>query len=315
MSCRGCGTENRHGRKFCVQCGVALEVGCPSCGAVAEPRDRFRGECGAPLAGSSAAPAGVSPSTQPQVPERRLVTVLFADLVGFTTLSERRDPEEVRGLLSRYFDRCRTLIGRYGGTVAKFIGDAVMALWGAPVAREDDAERAVRTAVPLTQTVAPLGEGGGMAELQVGAGALTGHAAVNLAAEGEGMVLGDTVNTASRLQTLASPGTVLVDDVTRRASDAAIAYDDACGLQQARQGELAEAETALAHAATTLRDTGNPYSYARALFDDGAVLIKLGRTGDGVTVLQKARALFMELGATPWIERTDAALAQETAVA
>ncbi len=153
--------------------------------------------------------------------------MLFADLVGFTTLSEHRDPEEVRELLSHYFDRCRTLIERYGGTIEKFIGDAVMAVWGTPVAREDDAERAVRAALSLTQAVTLLGEEVGMPELRVRAGVLTGRAAVEMDAEGEGMVLGDTVNTASRLQAIAAPGTVLVDDVTRRASEAAIAYEDA----------------------------------------------------------------------------------------
>ena len=129
--------------------------------------------------------------------------MLFADLVGFTTLSEHRDPEEVRELLSRYFDRCRSLIERYGGTVEKFIGDAVMAVWGTPVAREDDAERAVRAALALTVAVTALGEEVGMPELRVRAGVLTGNAAVELGAEGEGMVLGDTVNTASRLQSIA----------------------------------------------------------------------------------------------------------------
>ena len=90
------------------------------------------------------------------------MSVLFADLVGFTTLSEHRDPEEVRDLLSQYFDRCRSLIERYGGTVEKFIGDAVMAVWGTPIAREDDAERAVRAALALTQAVTALGEEVGM---------------------------------------------------------------------------------------------------------------------------------------------------------
>ncbi len=153
--------------------------------------------------------------------------MLFADLVGFTTLSERRDPEEVRELLSDYFDRCRTLIERYGGIVEKFIGDAVMAIWGSPVAREDDAERAVRAALAVTQMVSALGQEVGMPQLRARAGVLTGNAAVARGAESEGMVLGDTVNTASRLQSIAEPGTVLVDDVTRRASEAAIAYEEA----------------------------------------------------------------------------------------
>ena len=90
--------------------------------------------------------------------ERRLVSVLFADLVGFTTLSESRDAEEVRELLSRYFDTCRRLIELYGGTVEKFIGDAVMAVWGTPMATEDDAERAVRAALDLVAAVSALGQ-------------------------------------------------------------------------------------------------------------------------------------------------------------
>ncbi len=167
------------------------------------------------------------PAPGAAVSERRLVSVLFADLVGFTTLSEHRDPEEVRELLSGYFERCRALIERYGGTVEKFIGDAVMAVWGTPVAREDDAERSVRAALALTQAVTTLGQAVEMPELRVRAGVRTGNAAVELGAEGEGMVLGDTVNTASRLQSIAAPGTVLVDDVTRRASEAAIEYEDA----------------------------------------------------------------------------------------
>jgi len=114
--------------------------------------------------------------------------VLFADLVGFTTLSASRDPEEVRELLSRYFDTCRRLVGLYGGVVEKFIGDAVMAVWGTPVATEDDAERAVRTALDLVAAVQALGQEAGIDDLRARAGVMTGEAAVNLAATGEGMV-------------------------------------------------------------------------------------------------------------------------------
>jgi class 3 adenylate cyclase/tetratricopeptide (TPR) repeat protein len=179
------------------------------------------------------------------VSERRLVSLLFADLVGFTTFSEHRDPEEVRELLSGYFDRCRMLIERYGGTVEKFIGDAVMAAWGTPVAREDDAERAVRAALSLTQAVTALGEEEGLPKLRVRAGVLTGNAAVQMGTEGQGMVMGDSVNTASRLQAIASPGTVLVDDVTRRASEAAIVYEDAGVHELKGRDEPVHAWTAL----------------------------------------------------------------------
>ncbi len=120
----------------------------------------------------------------------------------------------------------------------KFIGDAVMAVWGSPQAREDDAERAVRAALALTQSVTALGQEVGVPELRVRAGVLTGRAAVELGAESEGMVLGDTVNTASRLQSIAHPGCVLVDDITRRASEAAIAFEDA-GVHQVKGARAA----------------------------------------------------------------------------
>jgi class 3 adenylate cyclase/tetratricopeptide (TPR) repeat protein len=159
--------------------------------------------------------------------ELRVVSVLFADLVGFTTLSEARDPEEVRELLSRYFEVCRELVERYGGTVEKFIGDAVMAVWGAPVAQEDDAERAVRAALDLVEAVATLGTEVHAPQLAARAGVLTGTAAVNLGARGQGMVAGDLVNTASRIQTQSQPGAVLVGETTKRATEAAVAYQDA----------------------------------------------------------------------------------------
>jgi class 3 adenylate cyclase/tetratricopeptide (TPR) repeat protein len=238
MTCASCGEQTPAGKRFCIHCGTPARQTCHACGEEIVPGARFCGECGATL-GNGQAPAAAGPAAV-SVAERRLVSVLFADLVGFTTLSEHRDPEQVRELLSSYFDRCRTLIERYGGTVEKFIGDAVMAVWGTPVAREDDAERAVRAGLALTQAVSDLGD-----ELRVRVGILTGSAAVDRGAEGEGMVLGDTVNTASRLQTLAAPGTVLVDDATRRASEAAIAYEDAGSHQVKGREQPVHAWTAL----------------------------------------------------------------------
>jgi class 3 adenylate cyclase/tetratricopeptide (TPR) repeat protein len=235
MNCSVCGTENPAGKKFCGECGSPLAVTCTNCGAANEPQFKFCGECGtvldgvaAPAAQPQVAAADPEPSAPPSelLAERRLVSVMFADLVGFTTFSEARDAEEVRELLSRYFDIARQLVDRYGGVVEKFIGDAVMAVWGTPVAQEDDAERAVRTALDLTQAVHMLGAEIGAPDLHLRGGVLTGEAAVMPGAVAEGMVAGDMVNTASRIQSAATPGTVLVGDATRRATEAAVVYED-----------------------------------------------------------------------------------------
>ncbi len=229
MICSNCGTENRVGAKFCMECATPLAAACPSCGAANLPGAKFCSECATPLVVAAprtgaATPTVVTPppATSEPVSERRVVSVLFADLVGFTSYSEGRDSEEVRELQTRYFEMVREIIARYGGTVEKFIGDAVMALWGAPIAREDDAERAVRAALDLTDAVRSLGPG-----IQVRAGILTGEATVTLGATNQGMVAGDIVNTASRLQSAAAPSTVLVGEATQRAAGGAIVFEAA----------------------------------------------------------------------------------------
>ena len=225
MICPSCTTENQPGAKFCVECGTALALACPSCGAPHVAGQRFCAECGTSLAADAVAPAPVE--REAPAAERRLVTVLFVDLVGFTAASEQRDAEETRELLSRYFDTSRRLIELYGGTVEKFIGDAVMAVWGTPTATEDDAERAVRAALDLVAAVSALGQEAGAEDLRARAGVLTGEAAVTIGAEGEGMVAGDLVNTASRVQSVAEPGAVFVGDTTRRSTEQTIVFEDA----------------------------------------------------------------------------------------
>jgi predicted ATPase/class 3 adenylate cyclase len=148
-------------------------------------------------------------------------------LVDFTVLAEGRDPEFVRELLNRYSDTARTIIVRYGGTIEKFIGDAVMAVWGTRIAREGDAERAVRAALELVQAVSDLGDHDAVPNISARAGVATGTVAVNVNAVGEGMVAGDVVNTAARIQQAAEARGVLVDEATWRLSSDAIAYDDA----------------------------------------------------------------------------------------
>ena len=156
-----------------------------------------------------------------------MCSVLFCDVAGFTPLSESRDPEAVRELLSQYFAVARTVIGRYGGMVEKFIGDAVMAVWGTPVAAEGDAERAVRAGLDLVAAVSDLGAASGVPGLAARAGVVTGEVAVTLGAAGEGMVAGDAVNTASRVQAAAEPGQVLVDGATQRLAGAGVGFADA----------------------------------------------------------------------------------------
>jgi len=210
MECPSCGQTYSAEFRFCPTCGIALT---PSrADAVAEEHARH-GEHGVA-------------EHRPPLAERRLVSVLFLDLVGFTTLSESLDPEDVREIQSQYFESARAAVAHYGGSLEKFIGDAVMAVWGTPIAHEDDAERAVRTAlevVAAVETIAPPGSG----HLVARAAITTGEAAVTIDAAGQGMVTGDLVNTASRLQGAAQPGTVLVDDVTHRVIGRAIDFEPA----------------------------------------------------------------------------------------
>jgi len=193
---------------------------CPNCGSENPGDARFCNACGAPLPGAGPALAE----------ERKIVTVLFVDLVGFTARAERLDPEDVRAIQTRYFGRVRTAIESFGGTVEKYIGDAVMALFGAPVAHGDDPERAVRAALAVLGAVAELNAEDDELDLQVRLAVNTGEALVSVAAnpaQGEGMVAGDVVNTASRLQSEAPINGILVGEETYNVTRSAIDYEPA----------------------------------------------------------------------------------------
>jgi class 3 adenylate cyclase/predicted ATPase len=233
VRCGQCGASLGEGDRFCGDCGANVG-GCPSCGEPLSPGKRFCRSCGLALPGAPApaaarpSPAAAEPAgeTSGPVAERRVCSVLFCDVVGFTPLSEARDPEVVRELLSRYFEVAETVIGRYGGLVEKFIGDAVMAVWGTPIASEEDAERAVRAGLDLVTAVRMLGHEAGVPGLAARAGVVTGEVAVTLSAANQGMVAGDAVNTAARVQAAAEPGQVLVDAATCRLAGSAVGFAD-----------------------------------------------------------------------------------------
>lgn len=207
VNCVQCGSPSPENQKFCGQCGSVLVAVCPACSNENPPGHRFCGQCGTTLGGKPQTDA-------PLAIERRVVSVLFIDLVGFTPFSENRDPEEVRALITEYFELAGETIGRFGGTVDKFIGDAVMAWWGATTAHEDDAERAVRAALDVVDTVVALGERAGVPDLAARAAVMTGEASVGPGGNEKGLLLGDLVNSTSRLQAVADPGTVFVGDAT-----------------------------------------------------------------------------------------------------
>ncbi|MBD0348352.1 MAG: AAA family ATPase, partial [Thermoleophilia bacterium] len=186
---------------------------CPACGAENVATAKFCPECGSPLAAAPIEPRE----------ERKVVTVLFCDVVGSTARAERADPEDVRAALSAFHAGVRSELERFGGRVEKFIGDAVMAVFGAPVVHEDDPERAVRAALAIRNWAQD--EGG----LEVRIGITTGEALVTLGARpeaGEAMAAGDVVNTAARLQSAAPVSGILVDEATYRATERVIEYGD-----------------------------------------------------------------------------------------
>jgi class 3 adenylate cyclase/tetratricopeptide (TPR) repeat protein len=234
MTCAACGAENPAEARFCLNCGEELERRCPSCGETVEPGARFCSSCGASLAAAEE-PAAPSPAPQPPArrsptEERKVITCLYADLVGSTAAAERLDPEDVRARLAPFHARLREELERFGGTVEKFIGDAVVALFGAPVTHEDDPERAVRAALAIHDAIEEMNERDPSLALEVRIGVATGEALVRLDADpstGEGVASGDVMNTGARLQTAAPPRGILVGEQTYRATQHAIEYVEA----------------------------------------------------------------------------------------
>ena len=218
MRCTDCGHDNREGRRFCAKCGTALSIACPACGFSNEAEDSFCGGCGTALGEESAAAGDAAVATAAGEAERRQVTILFADLSGFTKFSSAHDPEETHHVLSQFFAIVDGIVESYGGTVDKHIGDAVMALFGAPVAHTDDAERACRAALDTHAAVRGLGADGDVA-LTMHAGIASGQvvaSGIGSEVHHEYTVLGDSVNLAARLVEMAAAGETLISDPVRR---------------------------------------------------------------------------------------------------
>ena len=224
MRCRQCARNNPDDAFFCLKCGARLRIVCPQCGSdlPPEPDLRFCLACGFRLVQDAVAPARPALAQAEGAEEvRRQVTVLFADLAGFTAMAERMDPEDVRALQDAYFQAVTAPIEQHDGAVEKYIGDAVLAVFGVPQAHEDDPERAVRAALAMQEALDDLNRrladaGGETPPLQLRIGIHTGLVVSRVDEEGDFVVTGDTVNLASRLQSAATPGTVLISAETAR---------------------------------------------------------------------------------------------------
>src|SRR2546421_7059443 len=226
MECLRCQAPNRDGRRFCAECGAPLAAACPMCGFANEAAERFCGGCGEPLRESGE----VRVAQQSGQGERRQITVLFADVVGFTPLSERLDPEIVHEIMDGCFALLAREVGRYGGRVNAFTGDGVMALFGAPLADEDHAVRALHAALAIQEALPAYGDEVQRrfgVEFRMRVGVNTGLVLAGGMGDGESVeytALGDTINLAARLESAARPGGVLAGESTRRAAGEAVRW-------------------------------------------------------------------------------------------
>ncbi len=228
MNCRACGRALEPDSRFCPGCGTPVDLACRSCGAAIALDARFCARCGTPVAGPG--PAAVEAAGTGR--ERKVATMVFADLVGFTGLNETTDPEVVQALVTRAFDRLSAEVARYEGAIEKFAGDAMLAVFGVPAVHEDDAERAVRAALEMQAAMAALAadlRGEGRPDLALRIGVESGEVLVDLgraAGERDRIVTGDAVNTAARLQQVASPGAIVVGPFTYAATRDVVEYEE-----------------------------------------------------------------------------------------
>ena len=227
MRCSSCDFENAAGKKFCIRCGSALSPHYPKCGSENPPEASFCGDCGAALSKQTAAPRSAEPAVTPvvvehgkprEVPEgeRRHLTVLFCDLVGSTEMASHLDPEEWREIVSEYHRAAAEAIERFGGSVAQYLGDGVMAYFGYPEAHDNDAERAARAGLAMLDALANLNEQSTHPRLSARVGIDSGAVVVGAGAGKDANVFGDTPNIAARVQAAAEPDTVVITDAAHR---------------------------------------------------------------------------------------------------
>ena len=211
MKCTACGLESADDKRFCGDCGAPLVLVCAGCGASSAPGKKFCGDCGAALRGETPVD---DPSGATAEAERRQVTVMFCDLAGSTAMSTNLDPEDMRDVIRDYQDACAGVVERFGGYLAKYMGDGVLVYFGYPTAHEDDAERAINAGLGIVEAVGALGR-----DLAVRIGIATGTVVVgDIVGEGsaqEAAITGETPNLAARLQEIATPDTVVIAETTR----------------------------------------------------------------------------------------------------
>jgi class 3 adenylate cyclase/tetratricopeptide (TPR) repeat protein len=235
VACSSCGSQILETATFCPTCGVPVLRPCPSCGSPVARSARFCPTCGTDL----------GPGGPVREEERKLVTILFADVTGSTSLGERLDPERLRSLLSAYFSAMSALIESWGGTVEKFIGDAIMAVFGVPIVREDDPERAIRASLDMLSRLEELNrdfEDRHGVTLQIRIGVNTGEVIAPVSGPLEQMIVsGDAVNVAARLEQSAEPGTILVGERTYLAARNAFRFEPPVALDLKGKAEAVRA--------------------------------------------------------------------------
>jgi class 3 adenylate cyclase/tetratricopeptide (TPR) repeat protein len=341
MRCQSCGLENAASKKFCIRCGATLSPRCPKCGSENPLEARFCGDCGAALSQPAAAPhtTGGAPAPiifedgQPREiseGERRHLTVLFCDLVGSTEIASHLDPEQWREIVGEYHSAAAQAIERFGGRVAQYLGDGVMAYFGYPEAHDNDAERAARGGLAILDALSKFNERSTYPKLAARVGIDSGMVVVGTGAGKEADAFGDTPNIAARVQAAAEPGTVIITDAAHRLVSGLFVVEDRGaralkGVQRPVQlyrvvqpsGVRGRLEAAAARGLTPfvgredeLRSLMNRWE--RALDGEGQMALIIGEAGIGKSRLEQR--FHEQIAGTPhtWVEAAAGAFFQNT---